>query len=293
MTARGPGHPARTWPVVVGVDGREGGRDAVALSTVLAFPGQPTLVHAYRPMPGGGERAHAAAMAILEAEHAALGRPARLEAIADASPARALQREATRCGADLIVVGSGHRGPLGRALLGDVSRGTLQHAPCAVAVAARGLHRAPPALRVIGVGYDGTDEAREALELADRIAHGVRARVELVAVAVPPPGPGDPAHAPFVDPRGWLREEEARAHQLVAEGLAGLRSPADGRAETGLAAERLEELSRRVDLLVVGSRRWGPVRRVLAGSTADRLLHRAACSVLVAPRLRRRERRPR
>ena len=39
-----------------------------------------------------------------------------------------------------------------------------------------------------------------------------------------------------------------------------------------------------VDLLVVGSRGWGPVRRVLLGSASTRLLRVAPCPVLVTPR---------
>ena len=39
-----------------------------------------------------------------------------------------------------------------------------------------------------------------------------------------------------------------------------------------------------VDVMFVGSRGWGPPRRVMAGSTARHLAHDAACPVLVSPR---------
>jgi hypothetical protein len=35
---------------------------------------------------------------------------------------------------------------------------------------------------------------------------------------------------------------------------------------------------------VVGSRGWGPVRRILLGSTSARLMREAHCPVLVLPR---------
>jgi nucleotide-binding universal stress UspA family protein len=39
-----------------------------------------------------------------------------------------------------------------------------------------------------------------------------------------------------------------------------------------------------LDLLVVGSRAHGPVRRVLLGSTSTRMFREASCAVLVVPR---------
>jgi nucleotide-binding universal stress UspA family protein len=52
----------------------------------------------------------------------------------------------------------------------------------------------------------------------------------------------------------------------------------------GTPVDELVELSRTVDLLVVGSRAWGPVRRTLMGSTAAKLMRKAHCPVLVLPR---------
>jgi nucleotide-binding universal stress UspA family protein len=37
-------------------------------------------------------------------------------------------------------------------------------------------------------------------------------------------------------------------------------------------------------LLVLGSRRWGPVRRLALGSTSERVIRHAGCPVLVPPR---------
>ena len=39
-----------------------------------------------------------------------------------------------------------------------------------------------------------------------------------------------------------------------------------------------------LDLLVVGARAYGPVRRLLLGSTSTKLARHAACPLLVAPR---------
>jgi nucleotide-binding universal stress UspA family protein len=41
---------------------------------------------------------------------------------------------------------------------------------------------------------------------------------------------------------------------------------------------------REIDLLVCGSRGYGPVRRVLLGGVSSRLIRRAACPVVVVPR---------
>jgi nucleotide-binding universal stress UspA family protein len=59
---------------------------------------------------------------------------------------------------------------------------------------------------------------------------------------------------------------------------------ASGEIAVGSPLVELVELSGSVDLLVVGSRGFGPVRRLLLGSTSDRLVREAACPVLAVPR---------
>ena len=86
------------------------------------------------------------------------------------SAARALYEYAGEQDADLIVVGSSHRGKLGRILPGSVGESLLRGAPCAVAVAPRGFARREHAgFGLIGIAYDGSEEADLALELGLRV----------------------------------------------------------------------------------------------------------------------------
>jgi nucleotide-binding universal stress UspA family protein len=55
-------------------------------------------------------------------------------------------------------------------------------------------------------------------------------------------------------------------------------------AVRGEPALRLKEFSREVDLLVIGSRRWGTLARVLAGSVGEALVRDAESSLLIVPR---------
>jgi len=71
---------------------------------------------------------------------------------------------------------------------------------------------------------------------------------------------------------------------VISRTVAGLDANASGEAVIGNPVEWLVELSERVDLLVVGSRGWGPLRRTLLGGTSAKLIRKAACPVLVMPR---------
>ena len=72
----------------------------------------------------------------------------------------------------------------------------------------------------------------------------------------------------------------------MREALASLGDDRDvsGRVLEGDAAAELAAASADVDLLVVGSRGFGPVRRVLLGSVSRELVRSASCPVVVLPR---------
>lgn len=127
------------------------------------------------------------------------------------------------------------------------------------------------------VSYDGSASTEAGLGFAARLAEATGARVTAVHVLAPGAEPGLPHSVP--DARGWLREAIARA------------GGADSRIEALVVAERdasttLVELARRreADLVVAGRTERGGVRRLLKGSTAERLVEFAPCSVLVFPR---------
>ncbi|HEX6695542.1 MAG TPA: universal stress protein [Solirubrobacteraceae bacterium] len=275
--------------IIVGVDGRGGGRDALALAASLhgVFGSAVVAVHAYpldyyrgRLADGEYEQVvHDRAVEVVreEVEHA--GVSARAFVVADRSPGRALHRAATAHDADLIVVGSAHRGRVGRVLAGDVSVGTLHGAPCPVLVAPRGYDEHGSELSTIGVGFDGSPESQAALEFAHRIAGAVGARLRVISVIVPPDDGG-----PSPDWAEHAHRRRGEAEDRLAAVLADLGEIATGDLPIGDPARELADAAHDLDLLVTGSRGYGPVRRLMLGSTSTKLVHEAPCPVLVLTR---------
>jgi nucleotide-binding universal stress UspA family protein len=158
----------------------------------------------------------------------------------------------------------------------------VRRAPCPVAVAPRGLASRDEVLRRVGVGYDGTPEAKQALELARAISEASDAIVELVCV-VPPPVPLGPW-------RSRSQHQRLRAHRVrEGRGARGRRTRdlddlANAHVVEGRPDIELATRSSDLDLLVVGSRGYGPLKRLLLGSTSSKLVRSAACPVIVLPR---------
>jgi nucleotide-binding universal stress UspA family protein len=151
-----------------------------------------------------------------------------------------------------------------------------------VAVAPKRFRDGPP--RTVGVGFDGSDESRAALHLAAAVAAEHDASLTLYIVWETPPMPVAVAAGDPVEVDRLLADSRSRAERLLADALAGMPGRVTGHTLHGRPALHLEEAARQLDLLVVGSRGWGPVKRVALGSTSDWLVHRAACPVLVVPR---------
>jgi nucleotide-binding universal stress UspA family protein len=279
--------------IIVGVDARAGGRDALALADALARLSGAGLValHAYpwdyyvsRGASSEFEGAlHGAAMETLEGELERAGVSARAIAVADGSPARVLHLAAEREHADLIVVGSAHRGRIGRVLAGDVTASTLHSSPCPVVVAPAGYAQRGGRLETIGVGYDGSPESRAALDLARTIAQAAGARLRILDIVKPPAHDGlFAAHGPEWNEEARIRRELAEAR--VQRAVADVGAVATGEVIHGEPADELAFVGNSLDLLVTGSRNYGPIRRLTLGSTSSKLVHRAPCPVLVTTR---------
>ena len=187
-----------------------------------------------------------------------------------------------------IVIGSAHRGPVGRVLLGSTGKSLLPAAPCAVAVAPRGYRDdANASLRSVGVAVNGTAESRAALGAAVGLAqrlNGSLSSLTLLSVA------GLPAYSYIAAPGTAAvdieRAEEVHATTVLQEAAAEVPESLSVSTKQlkGDAALKIAEASGDLDLLVIGSRGYGPVRRVLLGSVSAGLLRTAPCPLLVIPR---------
>jgi len=277
--------------VIVGHDGLAGGDDALALARALAPGAELVLASAYpyesvasrAANLGYGNALREEAEHVLRRARDAAGLPdARVVAVPDVSPARGLHHVAEAEHADLLVVGSAHRGLAGRMLLGDVGRAVLHGAPCPVAVAPHGFRGGAPA--TIGVACDNEPEARAAVGVAAELAAGLGARVLVRDVVESDLWPAFGGYPIAINMDAVLEDVAAAARTRLAETCDGLPGTVEAEVVIGTTAEKLDELAAEVDLLVCGSRGWGAIRRVVLGSTADRLIHRASCPVLVVPR---------
>lgn len=201
------------------------------------------------------------------------------------SPVRALHDLVEQLDAGLLVVGSSHRGRVGRVLEGSVTAGVLHGTSCAVAVAPRG-YAGVVTLDRIAVAYDGSDESRDALAAAVGLALFAGGMVDSYTAVEPA------RHAPALTVPGWsvpsAYDESRREHaERVAEQVAAVVPPAImGRAEVlaGPTGAALAAISRDADLLVCGSRGYGALRSLTLGSVSRALVNQAACPVLVIPR---------
>jgi nucleotide-binding universal stress UspA family protein len=278
--------------LLVGFDGSDGGRDALELARVLATATEASVlvvtVIPYGPLP--------IPYAVLEEEEADRAKPlfeearerlgeveVETRAFGGGSPAGVINDLAEREELETIVVGSPHRGPIGRTLIGSVADGLLHGAPCEVIAAPRGYadERHGP-FRRIATAYDDTPEAKAALARAEAVALACRAEVVVYTVSAPPAVvPGAAVYTPAIPPEaGWIVTKTVKS---VDERLA-----ATGRALSGAPGHALAEACEEddVDLIVTGSRGYGPVMRVLLGSVSTQLLHKAPCPALVVPRPR-------
>jgi nucleotide-binding universal stress UspA family protein len=278
--------------LIIGYDSTEQAEDAMALGRLLADAlALRITVATVLPTPGRGMSPEEASAKACEGLREVIaerleGFEAEPVACFDRSPARGLYKLAGERGAALIVVGSTHRGPVGRVLRGSVGDNLLNGAPCAVAVAPRGYAREPERrLLRVGAAFDGGEESRAALATAIGLAGRLRARLSVVAVAEPAPV-GYGTTVAVLTAGDWDAFEVEAKQQILDEALASVPDdmPVEGRMRRGPAAPELVEASEELDLLVLGSRGYGPVRRTLLGSTAAAVIDEAHCPVLVLPR---------
>jgi nucleotide-binding universal stress UspA family protein len=263
-----------TRTILVGAHLEHADGDPVGLAVELARPLGAKLVLGVVHVPSGAE-GDSRARERLVAEAAELRAavpaevPARTETIDSTSVVRGLHELALATSAELLVLGAHHRGLLERAIRGDTAADVAFTAPCGVVVAQPADSSAPP--RRIGVAWDQTPPADKALEWAIRFVELTNGELHILRVL-------DPRHREGTHPG-----VHDKVRLAAAEEEAALRVRTNAQVLWGDPVPELVKSSHALDMLVMGSRVHGPLRRMLFGSTSTRVLHEAHCPVVILP----------
>ncbi len=280
--------------IVIAVDTKERTLDALALGRVLTeatrAPAVLVTVFPYIPLddpllPELTAVRDEARATLLELGASEGLEVAEAHVVAGNFAARELQHMTEAPDTGLIVVGSTTRGPIGRLLVGGVGERLLAGAACPVAVAPRGYADGRPSRpECIGVGMDASDEARHGLDAAVALARASGARLRVITAFQPLVFGGVTTTAlPSASLNEVMRTDLRASHEAaIAEARGSVETA--GRFLDGSAEEVLVAESEDVDLLVTGSRGYGPLGAVLLGSVTSALFRNARCPVLVTPR---------
>jgi nucleotide-binding universal stress UspA family protein len=290
--------PTMQGSIVVGVDGSERSHDALVLAGVLAqVLGGGLLiahVHPYRDLSSllsegeyEGLVREVAESTLAQSEEALPdGVEREMRLVEDRSPAGGLDRAARESEAFLVVVGSSHRAGLGKVLPGTIGDRLLSGSSVPVAVAPRGYatRTDAPEIAAIGCGFDGSAESRQALELATKLARAASAELRVLgvhtALAFGHVSAGAfPTESVNQALRRRLQEEVEAAGRGLPDDVRSTASVVDGDPVQVLVAQ-----SEEMDLLMLGSRGYGPLRSVLLGSVSSSVVEQSSCPVVVAPR---------
>jgi nucleotide-binding universal stress UspA family protein len=283
-------HDAEQGPVDLALATSRMTGDPVVVVVVL--PGGSVLERLAGDGFGHGHGEAEAAVGALRERLQASGVEATVRVVEHSTPARGLAEAVEKLRPQLLVLGSTRRSLHGRVRLGSTAERLISGSPCPVAVVPRGHSGPRRSLATIGAAYAPTPEGHEALSAAARLARVSGARLRAVLVL-------DPRHAEEQSPglmAGQHRdtsaaETTAGRHRLAAQAdleaaVAQLAPDLDVDVDVLFQepAEGLQAASRVVDLLVMGSRGYGPLHAVMLGGVARRVVSRAACPVLVLPR---------
>jgi nucleotide-binding universal stress UspA family protein len=295
---------------LIGIDGSQGSLAALDFVVRLLTPDKDKLFLYYSPPPvyvrathdasgtAGELQSHLATAVLDKARQQlpALWREAVQMIVGEKHPREGVLIAAEDRRADLIVLGARGAGPLQKPTLGSVVRHIVHHATIPVLIVRGVPLRAGLPVRVL-LASDGSNVSRHASDILHRFSWPVGTSGHTITVAE------STAEGRIPE---WL-VEQLDAEQLAALGMgyfagedeeqARLRRetklwygtlPAifEGREPLVIAGHAGNQIlkaidSNGIDLVVVGARRQGAVRRLLLGSVSEFVLTHAPCSVLV------------
>ena len=218
------------------------------------------------------------------------GVKAECRALPGTSAPRALHHAAEEFDVGLLVVGSTDRGHVGRVLLGSTAQRLVHGAPCPVAVVPHGW-QAGGGINTIGVAFVDTPEGHEALKGAVALTRRAGAGVVLRVLSAGKEkgfgktfGGGDAMTqaVTYADIASADRVEAEHSAEAAVAGASDVEIDYD--ISVGEPADFLIAASERLDLLICGSRGYGPRRAVMLGGVSRRITAEAHCPVIVLAR---------
>jgi nucleotide-binding universal stress UspA family protein len=205
--------------------------------------------------------------------------------VVDGRAATAIVEEATRFGAELIILGARGHGTIAEMVLGSVSAEVIDTARVPVLIA-RDRH-----LRRILLATDGSRSAEGAASLLETWPIFKGAVVHVVTVAEPSypwwatgPDVAAPIVAPIVlEALDEAREERRKLADAMAMRLRSAGFEADAEMREGSAAQEILAAAAAwgAELVLVGTHGRTGLARIALGSVARNVLHHARTSVLV------------
>ncbi len=203
--------------------------------------------------------------------------------VVDGDPREQILRAAETWQPDLAVLGRRGLGGLERLLLGSVSLTAARHLPCSVLIP----HGPPRAIRRVVVGVDGSQPSRRAVDFVATLALEPGMELDVVAVAESLLVPASLSFAAREALRSLTAEVNEQEQARLRDGLGrataalGERARVNTHTPLGDPARQLLERATAADLLVVGSRGLGAIRRLLLGTVSEKVLQHAPCPVLI------------
>src|SRR3954451_15837842 len=271
-------------PIFVGYDPKTSDRAPVRFGAAAArFTGAPLIVgsafsdsapigqmgHGHMHEELGGDASQALEHVRIELSRE--GVRAECMALPGTSAPAALHYAAESCDVGLLVLGSSRRGPGGLLRLGSTGERLVHGAPCPLAIVpAEG--EGGGGLHTVGVAYTDTPEGTAALTSAIALARRAGARLRILTAVAPrdygkDAGDGPAKESTTYDATG-LETGEATRRILEKAGAEARGVDVEADVSVQDAADFLIAASENVDLLVCGSRGYGPRRAVLLGGVA-------------------------
>jgi nucleotide-binding universal stress UspA family protein len=296
--------------VLIGVDGSPGSFAAVQFAGRILAAGTDEVFLYYSPPPVYVRATHDASgtagalqgyltTAVFDKARQQLPEPLRAptQTIIGSRDARqGLLVAADECRADLLVIGARGVGPLKQPEVGSIARHVVHQATIPVLVVRGAALAATKPIHVL-LASDGTAISQHASDVLRHFSWppGTTGRTITVLESTPEgkipqwlveqltdeqlAALGMGHFARDVEEEARIRQDAARWHGI----LPGIFHGRDPVIMAGHASDQILKAidAHGIDLVVVGARRQGAIRRLLLGSTSEQVLTHAPCSVLI------------